>query len=142
MDALPDELDPLAFQQEVERAVRLANIDIIDGTGASQRGISVVAARIAEALLGASPLLAEPIGSTWSAYSPANASPTYSLPTDVTQCAVSLAPKSLLLAQDEAEGLRNSAHVIAVALDWAKAVNRSDHQTAANLEDFLRKLIR
>ena len=37
-----------AFRREVEHDVRYANISIIEGTGASQLGIGVVAARIAE----------------------------------------------------------------------------------------------
>jgi L-lactate dehydrogenase len=37
-----------AFRQEIEHGVRYANISIIEGTGASQLGIGVVAARIAE----------------------------------------------------------------------------------------------
>jgi L-lactate dehydrogenase len=39
------------LQQEVEREVRYANITIIEGTGASVYGISVVSARIAEIVL-------------------------------------------------------------------------------------------
>ncbi|HST78439.1 MAG TPA: lactate dehydrogenase, partial [Verrucomicrobiae bacterium] len=39
------------LQQEVEREVRFANITIIEGTGASVYGISVVSARIAEMVL-------------------------------------------------------------------------------------------
>jgi L-lactate dehydrogenase len=39
------------LQQEVEREVRYANITIIEGTGASVYGISVVSARIAEMVL-------------------------------------------------------------------------------------------
>ena len=40
-----------SLQQEVEREVRFANITIIEGTGASVYGISVVSARIAEIVL-------------------------------------------------------------------------------------------
>lgn len=39
------------FCSEVEEAVKYANIDIIEGTGASQHGIGVVTARIVEAML-------------------------------------------------------------------------------------------
>lgn len=39
------------FQQRVENEVRYANISIIEGTGASQLGIGMAAARIAEAVL-------------------------------------------------------------------------------------------
>lgn len=44
-------LDPETFRSEVERAVRFANISIIEGTGASQHGIGIVTARIVEAIL-------------------------------------------------------------------------------------------
>jgi L-lactate dehydrogenase len=40
-----------AFRQSVEKDVRFANITIIEGTGASQLGIGMVTARIAEAIL-------------------------------------------------------------------------------------------
>jgi L-lactate dehydrogenase len=40
-----------AFRHEVGNDVRYANISIIEGTGASQLGIGVVAARIAEMIL-------------------------------------------------------------------------------------------
>jgi len=40
-----------AFRHEVEQDVRYANITIIEGTGASQLGIGMVTARIAEAIL-------------------------------------------------------------------------------------------
>lgn len=40
-----------AFRQRVEQDVRFANITIIEGTGASQLGIGMVTARIAEAIL-------------------------------------------------------------------------------------------
>jgi L-lactate dehydrogenase len=40
-----------AFRQSVEQDVRFANITIIEGTGASQLGIGMVTARIAEAIL-------------------------------------------------------------------------------------------
>jgi malate/lactate dehydrogenase len=39
------------FRQEVERDVRYANIAIIDGIGASQYGIGMVAGRVAEVVL-------------------------------------------------------------------------------------------
>jgi L-lactate dehydrogenase len=40
-----------AFRKSVEQEVRFANITIIEGTGASQLGIGMVTARIAEAIL-------------------------------------------------------------------------------------------
>jgi L-lactate dehydrogenase len=39
------------FRKSVEQEVRFANITIIEGTGASQLGIGMVTARIAEAIL-------------------------------------------------------------------------------------------
>jgi L-lactate dehydrogenase len=39
------------FRSEVESAVKFANIDIIEGTGASQHGIGIVTARLVEAML-------------------------------------------------------------------------------------------
>jgi L-lactate dehydrogenase len=42
---------PEVFRQSVEQDVRFANITIIEGTGASQLGIGMVTARIAEAIL-------------------------------------------------------------------------------------------
>lgn len=49
------------FQAEVEKAVKYANIDIIEGTGASQHGIGIVTARLVEAMLRNEGLVA-PIG--------------------------------------------------------------------------------
>ena len=39
-----------SFRREIEKSVRYANISIIEGIGASQYGIGIVAARIAEAI--------------------------------------------------------------------------------------------
>ncbi len=44
-------LDVADFRQTVEHDVRYANITIIEGTGASQYGIGMVAARVAEVIL-------------------------------------------------------------------------------------------
>jgi L-lactate dehydrogenase len=44
-------LDASTFRQRVEQAVRYANIAIIEGIGASQYGIGLVTARIAQAVL-------------------------------------------------------------------------------------------
>ncbi len=41
-----------AFRKDVEQDVRFANITIIEGIGASQYGIGMVCARIAEVILG------------------------------------------------------------------------------------------
>jgi L-lactate dehydrogenase len=44
-------LDPKRFCLEVEESVKYANIEIIEGTGASQHGIGIVTARLVEAML-------------------------------------------------------------------------------------------
>jgi L-lactate dehydrogenase len=49
--SLPEAKELQKLQEEVEREVRYANITIIEGTGASVYGISVVSARIAEMVL-------------------------------------------------------------------------------------------
>jgi L-lactate dehydrogenase len=54
-------LNAKRFQSEVEQAVKYANIDIIEGTGASQHGIGIVTARLVEAMLRNEGLVA-PIG--------------------------------------------------------------------------------
>ena len=54
-------MDPDVFRAEVERAVKFANIDIIEGTGASRHGIGIVTARIVEAMLRDEGLVA-PVG--------------------------------------------------------------------------------
>lgn len=56
-----DRFDAAEFCKEVQDAVRDANIDIIDGTGASQHGIGIVTARLVEAILRDEGLMA-PIG--------------------------------------------------------------------------------
>ena len=43
--------NPTDLRQQIEQEVRYANISIIEGIGASQHGIGVVAARIAEIIL-------------------------------------------------------------------------------------------
>ena len=44
-------LDQIKFCAEVEESVKYANIEIIEGTGASQHGIGIVTARLVEAML-------------------------------------------------------------------------------------------
>jgi L-lactate dehydrogenase len=52
LETLEAAAQPLpAFQKDVEKDVRYANITIIEGTGASQLGIGMVTARIAETIL-------------------------------------------------------------------------------------------
>ena len=58
---LPNGVSAEAFRKDVENDVRYANIDIIEGTGASQLGIVVVTARIVE-IIGRDERLAVPIG--------------------------------------------------------------------------------
>jgi len=45
------DLSRAEFQQDIEHEVRYANIAIIEGIGASQYGIGMVSARIAEIIL-------------------------------------------------------------------------------------------
>lgn len=98
-----------AFRAEVEQAVRFANIDIIEGTGASQHGIGVVTARIAEAMLRDEGLVA-PIG----VFQP-DFGVTLSLPAVIGKGGVSkvLAPR---LSAEEASALAASAEAIRSAL--------------------------
>jgi L-lactate dehydrogenase len=90
------------FRQTVEREVRYANISIIEGIGASQYGISIVAARIAEAI-GADERVVLPVGSHIRNYGV-----TLSLPSVVGSVGVQevLCPD---LTDDEARGLERSA---------------------------------
>ncbi len=44
-------LNPVDFRNEVEKSVKFANIEIIEGIGASQHGIGIVTARLVEAIL-------------------------------------------------------------------------------------------
>ena len=59
---LPRRMRAEAFRKDVENDVRYANIDIIEGTGASQLGIAVVTARIVE-IIGCDERVIVPIGS-------------------------------------------------------------------------------
>ena len=97
------------FRQAVEREVRYANIAIIEGTGASQYGIGIVAARIAEAI-GADERVVLPVGSHIRKYGV-----TLSLPSVVGSDGVHevLCPD---LADDEAHGLERSAATLREAL--------------------------
>jgi L-lactate dehydrogenase len=51
LDLFGDSPTPQTVREEVEREVRYANITIIEGIGASQYGIGMVSARIAEMIL-------------------------------------------------------------------------------------------
>jgi L-lactate dehydrogenase len=90
------------FRRHVEDEVRFANISIIEGTGASQLGIGMATARIAEALLRDEQAVM-PVGSF---------NPTYgtvlSLPSVLGRTGVSrvLEPE---MSEDERQGLQRSA---------------------------------
>jgi L-lactate dehydrogenase len=60
-------LEPEQFRSQIEREVRYANIAIIEGNNASQYGIGMVAARIAQAVI-RDERIAIPIGSHHARY--------------------------------------------------------------------------
>lgn len=100
-------LDWAQFKSEVEQAVKFANIDIIEGTGASQHGIGIVTARITEAILNDERLVV-PIG----AYQP-DYGVTFSLPAAISSSGVR--PQDVFhppLDENESEHLRASADFI------------------------------
>lgn len=101
--------DFASFRAEVESAVKYANIDIIEGTGASQHGIGIVTARIVEAMLRDEGLVA-PIG----VLQP-ELGVTLSLPAVIGRGGVSkvLTP---VLSTEESAALSASAAAIAAAL--------------------------
>src|SRR5580692_10450857 len=94
-----------AFRQSVEQDVRFANITIIEGTGASQLGIGMVTARIAESIL-RDELAVIPIGS----YNPKYGA-TISLPSVIGRQGVTqiLEPG---MSQEERRGFQRSAEVL------------------------------
>ncbi|HET7402388.1 MAG TPA: hypothetical protein VFJ62_11415 [Usitatibacter sp.] len=102
-------LPPKAFREEVEKAVRYANIDIIEGTGASRLGIGIVVARIAEMVLRDERQVI-PIGSWHERYGV-----TLSLPSVVGRNGVerviapALSPEEEAALQRSAEALRSAA---------------------------------
>ncbi len=97
------------LRREVEHEVRYANISIIEGTGASQLGIGVVAARIAE-MVGREERLVVPIGSYQETYGV-----TLSLPSYVGRDGVARVVMPAL-AEDEARALDESAATLRRAL--------------------------
>ena len=97
------------FRLEVEQAVKYANIDIIEGTGASQHGIGIVTARLVEAILRDEGLVA-PIGIFQREFSV-----TLSLPSIIGKRGVREVLRPSLSAR-ESKGLAASAAVIAEAL--------------------------
>ncbi len=104
---------PDDFRQSTEKEVREANITIIEGTGASQLGIGMVCARLAE-IVGRDEHAVVPIGVFNSDYGV-----TLSLPSVLGRAGVSriLRPD---MSDDEKQGLRKSADQIRKALDRAK----------------------
>jgi L-lactate dehydrogenase len=111
---LPRGQDAAGFKREIEEAVRFANINIIEGTGASQLGIGVVSARIVEAIAGDEQLVI-PIGSYHARYGV-----TLSLPSRLGRSGVThvFAPDV-----DESESLALDAS--------AQAIRRSCERTRA-----------
>jgi len=99
----------LQFREPVENEVRYANIDIIEGTGASQLGIGVVAARIVE-IIGRDERAIVPIGSYQKKYGV-----TLSVPSQVGRKGAEgvFMPT---LASDEAHALEQSAAALRDAL--------------------------
>jgi L-lactate dehydrogenase len=93
------------FRQSVEQDVRFANITIIEGTGASQLGIGMVTARIAESILRDEHAVV-PIGSYNAKYSV-----TISLPSVLGREGVSriLEPE---MSEEEQHGFQRSAEIL------------------------------
>jgi L-lactate dehydrogenase len=112
------------FRQSVEQDVRFANITIIEGTGASQLGIGMVTARIAEAILRDEHAVI-PIGS----YNP-RYGVTISLPSVLGRQGVSqiLEPE---MSEKEREGFQRSAEILrnVVAQITQPSGQRSARQT-------------
>jgi L-lactate dehydrogenase len=98
------------LRHQIEDEVRFANINIIEGTGASRLGIGVVAARLAE-IIGGDEGAVVPIGSFQERYGV-----TLSLPSRVGRTGVTavLAP---VLTPDETRALDESAATLRHALD-------------------------
>lgn len=91
-----------AFRHEVENEVRYANISIIEGTGASQLGIGIVTARIAE-MIGRNEGEVVPIGSHQEKFGA-----TLSLPSRLGRDGVTKVFMPTL-AEDESRALEESA---------------------------------
>ncbi|MGA7325577.1 MAG: L-lactate dehydrogenase [Rhodomicrobium sp.] len=98
-------LDPAEFRKQVESEVRYANITIIEGNDASQYGIGIVSARIAEAVLN-DERIAVPVGSYHERYGV-----TFSLPSVIGRNGVAAVFEPDLDA-DERNALEASAAAI------------------------------
>jgi L-lactate dehydrogenase len=94
-----------AFRQSVEQDVRYANITIIEGTGASQLGIGMVVARLAEAILRDEHAVI-PIGSYNAKYSTTISLPSVLGRQGVTQI---LEPE---MSEEERQGFQRSAEIL------------------------------
>ena len=110
-----------AFRKSVEQDVRFANITIIEGTGASQLGIGMVTARIAEAILRDEHAVI-PIGS----YNP-KYGVTISLPSVLGRQGVSqiLYPE---MSEEERQALQRSADILRKA---AAGITHAASQSSA-----------
>jgi L-lactate dehydrogenase len=97
-------------RQSIEQEVRFANIAIIEGTGASQYGVGMVCARVAEVVLRDGHAVI-PVGSFNPAYGV-----TLSLPSIVGRAGVEriLEPS---MSEEEQEGLQRSAETLRSPLD-------------------------
>ncbi|MCC6610052.1 MAG: lactate dehydrogenase [Burkholderiales bacterium] len=105
---VPPGVSPDSFRREVEDEVRYANINIIEGTGASQLGIGVATARIVEIVLRDEQTVV-PIGSYREEYGL-----TLSLPSQIDRNGVVRVLEPPLSA-DEALGLEESASALRAA---------------------------
>lgn len=103
------QMDPIGFRSEVEESVKYANIEIIEGTGASRHGIGIVTARLVEAILRDERLVA-PVGTYQPRYDV-----TLSLPSVIGSTGVAevLAPT---LEDEESRALAASADALREAL--------------------------
>ena len=113
-ELLADGDRPVAdVQAEIEEEVSNANITIIEGIGASQYGIGIVCARLAETVLRDEGCVF-PVGSYRQQYGV-----TLSLPTVIGRHGVlrTLPPK---MSQEERDGLERSALVLREALEGAR----------------------
>jgi L-lactate dehydrogenase len=106
------------LRHTVEREVRYANISIIEGHDASQYGIGIVSARIAEMVLNDERAVV-PIGSYQKKFGV-----TLSLPSIVGRRGVIevLEPD---MSEEEREGLRKSADALNTALDRVRKETRA-----------------
>ena len=106
------------LRQRLEREVRYANITIIEGHDASQYGIGIVSARIAEMVLNDERAVV-PIGSYQKKFGV-----TLSLPSVVGRAGVIevLEPE---MSEEEREGLRKSADSLKQALERVRTRTRA-----------------